>query len=44
LAGGVRPETVRADVSMPLRVTAVFSEARRFSEVEVATDCGKPNS
>jgi hypothetical protein len=35
---------------MPLRVTAVFSEARRFSEVEVATDlatarilqCSKP--
>jgi AraC family transcriptional regulator of adaptative response / DNA-3-methyladenine glycosylase II len=23
---------------MPLRVTAVFSDARRFSEVEVATD------
>jgi hypothetical protein len=29
---------------MPLRVTAVFSEARRFNEVEVATDGENPNS
>ena len=32
----------RAGASIPLRVTAVFRTARRLSEVEVATECRKP--
>ncbi len=37
LADAVSPETTRAGTFMPLRAIAVFSSARRLSEVEVVT-------
>ena len=36
-ADGVSPDTARAGASMPLRAMAVFSRARRLSDVEVVT-------